>query len=137
MSGSDRTAIRAAARLALQSSLTGMTEISAWAQSVDANTLPAWAVATPRETRSRESHGLNAENLVLAVMVKRLGGDDIEDLLDADSAPVEAAVVGALRLGNMGCDLSQTEIKVDGEGAKRLGTLTMAFTVTYWVADPA
>lgn len=138
MSGADRTAVRAAARQALQgaSGLDGFTEISAWVQSVDADALPAWAVATPREIRDRQGMDNAQEDLTLAVVLKRLGGADIEDVLDADSAVIEAAVVPAVRSEFRQCELVQTEIKLDGEGARRIGTLTMAFTVTYWVDDP-
>lgn len=139
MSGSDRSAIRAAARTALQgaSGLAEFTEMSAWAQAVDPSILPAWGLVTPRETRLRQANDTAQEDLVLAVVVKRLGGDDIEDVLDADSAVIESAIVPALRTPERDCELSSTEIKLDGDGARRVGTLTMAFTVTYWVDDPA
>ncbi|NEX45187.1 hypothetical protein [Pseudotabrizicola algicola] len=139
MSGSERTAIRAAAKLALQGAagLTAFTEMSAWAQSVDSSILPAWGVVTPRETRLRQANDTAQEELVLAVFVKRLGDDDIEDVLDADSALIETAIIPALRALERDCELTSTEIRLDGEGARRLGTLTMAFTVTYWADDPA
>jgi hypothetical protein len=139
LSGADRKLIRAAAKLALgeAAALDGFSEISAWVQSVSVDTLPAWAVATPFERRDRQSQDNAQEDLTLAVVVKRVGGDDIEDLLDDDSGAIEAAIVPALRSAFRQCELAQTEITLDGDGARRVGTLTMAFTVTYWVDDPA
>lgn len=139
MSGTERKAIRAAAKLALRNdpALAAFTEISAWVQSIDATTLPAWAVATPQERRDRQSDDHAQEDVTLAVIVKRLGDDDIEDQLDDDSAAVDAAICAALRDQFTQVELAQTETKLDGEGARRVGTLTMAFTVTYWVDDPA
>jgi hypothetical protein len=137
MSGADRKEVRAQARAALELApdLAGFTAISAWVQSVDVDALPAWALATPRETRERKSHDKAQEDLTLAVVIKRLGGDDIEDILDDDSAAVEEAIVPALRSNARDAELAHTEIKLDGEGARRVGTLTMAFTVTYWTDD--
>lgn len=138
MSASDRQSIRAEARAALGASphLAGFTEISAWAQSVDVGALPAWAVATPREVRDRVSQDRDQRDLTLAVVVKRVGASDIEDQMDVDADAIEAALVPALASNNRDCDLTQTETRVDGEGAKRVGTLTMAFAITYWVDDP-
>lgn len=139
MSGADRTAIRAAAKAALQAAprFAGFSNISAWAQSVSAKDLPAWAVATPREAKDRQGQAVAQQDLTLIVVIKRVGEDDIEDVLDADSTAVEDAITAALRDESQDCDLAQTEMKVDGDGAQRVGTLTMLFNVTYWVDDPA
>lgn len=139
MSGPDRTAIRAAAKQALRddAALDGFTEISAWVQSVSVDALPAWAVATPLERRDRQQQDRAQEDLTLAVVVKRVGGDDIEDILDVDAGAIDLAIVAALRSDTRQCELAQTEITLDGDGAQRVGTLTMAFTVTYWVDDPS
>ncbi|TWJ05761.1 hypothetical protein IQ03_00569 [Gemmobacter caeni] len=137
MSASDRQQIRASARAALQAGLTGWTEFFAWAQSVNAEHLPAWAVATPSERRSSASQDTAQRETSLVVVVKLLGGDLIEDDLDEAADQIEAAVVAALRASNLMCELTQSETRIDAEAVKRLGTLTMSFTVTYWTDDPA
>lgn len=138
MTVSERKTVRDAAKAALGATahLAGFTEISAWAQSVDVQALPAWAVATPREMRDRVSQGRDERQLTLAVVIKRVGTSTIEDQMDVDADAIERALVPALSNDNRDCDLTQTETRVDGDGAQRVGTLTMAFTITYWVDDP-
>jgi hypothetical protein len=138
MSGVDRKALRDAARLALRGApgLDGYTEISAWVQKVDARSLPAWAVVTPTERRDRQTNNEAREDLMLAVIIKRTGGDDLEDLMDDDADAVAGVVVGALRDDLHQCELAQTEMRLDGDGAERVASLTLSFNVTYWVDDP-
>lgn len=139
MSASDRKEIRQAARDALTVApyFAGFTAISAWAQSVDVAALPALAVATPREGRNRDNQTVNQRDLTLALVIKRVGGTIIEDVLDDDADAAEAVIVPALRNDYRECELAISETRVDGDGAQRVGTLTMSFTVTYWVDDPA
>ncbi|WP_444452570.1 hypothetical protein ACTTAI_16340 [Rhodobacter capsulatus] len=134
MSGSDRAAVRAQAATALASvpGLDEATRISAWAQSVDAKALPAYAVATPSERSSPETFDTEQRDLTLIAVLKRLGGDDIEDVLDGDADLIEAAIYDAIRSENRLCALVQSDTRVDGDGGQRVGTITMTFTVTYW-----
>lgn len=138
MSGTERRAIRAAARAALAASagLAGFTEISAWVQSVSVETLPAIGVAAPQERRDRTAQDIDQRDLTLVVVVKRAGAEDIEDVLDDDADAIEAALVPALRSPTRQVELSQTDIRVDGDGAQRVGTLTLSFIASYWVDDP-
>lgn len=137
MSASDRMSVRAAARTALLATpeFADATLISAWAQSVDAGALPALAVATPTERVTPESHNRHQRELVLAVVLKRMGDDDIEDALDVDADAIETVILAAVFGPEMDCALTQTETRVDGDGARRVGTLTMTFTVTYWTDE--
>lgn len=139
MTASDRKEIRQAARDTLTAApyFAGFTAISAWVQSVDVAALPAWAVATPQERRTRDNQTVDQRDLTLALVIKRVGGADIEDALDDDADAAEAVIVSALRTAFRECELAMTETRVDGDGAQRVGTLTMSFTVTYWVDDPA
>jgi len=139
MSGADRVLLRQQARTALQAApvLLGYTEFWAWSQSVDGKALPGWAVATPREVRERVAQDQAQDSLTLAVIVKRTGGDDLEDLMDADADRIETALVPAMRSAARDCELATTDMRLDGEGARRVATLTLTFTVTTWVADPA
>lgn len=115
----------------------GMTRLSAWVDGFNATSLPAWFVATPRERAARVSHGTSQRDTDLVVGIKRLGTDDIEDVLDADSAVVEQLVIAALRTQERDCETGEINIKVDGGGEQRVGTLTLTFRITGWLPDPA
>ena len=138
MSASDRKAIRAAALAALTVAprFAAMTQISAWAQSVDTESLPCFGVATPEEVKeTAEVSGLSRRDLTLVLSLRRLGGDDIEDALDDDAEAAEAAIIAALLGDNQICDLRRTAVTVNGDGRARIGALTLTFMVTYWTDD--
>lgn len=136
MSGADRTEVRALAASALLATpgLSEATRISAWVQSVDAQVLPAYAIATPSERTELATYDSEQCDLTLVAVLKRLGGDDIEDILDSDADLIGAAVASAVRSASRSCELTQADTKVDGDGGQRVGTITLTFTVTYWAA---
>ncbi|MBT9386981.1 hypothetical protein KM176_24490 [Pseudooceanicola sp. CBS1P-1] len=132
-----RSTFRAQAKAALEASgaLAGVTLLSAWAEQIDAATLPVMGVATPSERSSRSSHGGTLEKgTLLQVVLKRQGGSDLEDQLDTDTAAIEAAVSGALNGAGVQCLLEEVTTIVNGEGARRIGTATASFRVTSWHA---
>lgn len=133
-----RRAYRDAAVAALGAApeLIGFTHLSAWAQNIDEATLPAFGVATPRETKAREAHDTSVRATVLTVALKRAGGDDLEDLLDADSVVVERAVIGSIETNDRECALTDTSVEIDGGASRRIGTIIMNFTVTFWPVEP-
>ena len=139
MSGADRTAFRTAARAALQSAphFAAYTSVSAWAVSLDAAEAPFLAVATPQERQSRETYDTARCELTMAVVLKVVAGDGIEDALDAACDAAEAAVTAALRDTHIQCDLTAVVSKIDGGGEQRVGTVDLSFAITYWVDDPA
>ncbi|TYB83967.1 hypothetical protein [Oceaniovalibus sp. ACAM 378] len=129
-----RTAVRTA--LKASSEFAEFTIMSAWAQKIDAETLPVMGVATPREGKQRDSLESSARETTVIVALKRQGGEDIEDVLDDDSAVIERLVLSALEADGQDCQLVDTEIDLDGGGARRVGTLIMRFTVAAWLAEP-
>lgn len=133
-----RAGYRAAVRAAMAGSaqFDGFTVMSAWAQNIDADTLPVFGVATPHEGKQREAEDSSARDTTVKVAVKRTGGDDLEDVLDDDSAIVEQLVLAVLDTDDAPCLLTDTQIELDGGGARRIGTLIMNFTVTAWLAEP-
>jgi len=139
MSGADRKAVRYAARDALTAApyFDGFTAISAWAQSVDERSLPLWAIATPGEGADRVTQGHGRRDLSLILVVKRLGDVDLEDLLDDDADAALPVILAAVRSETRDCEMTRIDMKLDGEGARRIGTLTITFNVTYWDDDPA
>lgn len=71
------------------------------------------------------------------LVLKIIGGDAIEDELDSEADAAQACVAAAIRSDIRMCELVRTLTKVDGEGAQRVGTLEMTFTVVWFENDPA
>ena len=133
-----RSQIRAAIKLAITVSplFPGITLQSAWAQNVDAASLPVIGVATPRENKDQETL-VSADRVVTAIVVlKRLGGDDLEDALDIDSIHVEAVALAAIRTLGFGAQLDSTDIEIGGSAEQRVGSLTMAFRAILQTPEP-
>lgn len=133
-----RAKIRAALRLALRVDpyFAGVEVMSAWSTNVDAETLPVLGVATPRESKDQDAQN-SAERATTAIVVlKRLGGEDIEDVLDIDSDHVEVLVLGVIRTMGLDAMLDQTDIGIDGAAERRVGTLTMTFRAFAQTPEP-
>ena len=110
---------------------------SAWAQKIDPEELPVFGVATPRETKDLEGHGTSTRSTHVIVVLKRLGGDDLEDVLDLDSEAVERIVLTAMLADpERMVALTDTEVTIDGSGAQRVGTLQMTFRAEFWPLEP-
>lgn len=126
-----RTALRDAVKTALRGlpQLAGAAEQPAWAQSVDAKSLPGWTVATPRETTRRDSAGGALRATDVLVIYKAKGGADLDDVLDGMSELIEAAVEPVLDVLVAGpAGLAETQITMDGGGEQRVGTLIMRWS---------
>ena len=134
MSGALRKSIRSAAASALQG-LTGFTSFSAWQQTVDASSLPGWAVATPNSRHNRQDNiGTAEQTPMLMVVVKRTGKpEDIEDLLDDDADAIEPLIIAAIKTYEIDCELVETAQRVDRSGAEPIGTLTLQFQITAYL----
>lgn len=134
-----RAVYRSAVRAALLASpeFGAFNARSAWAQKIDPEELPVFGVATPRESKDLEGHGTSARSTQLIVVLKRLGGDDLEDVLDIDSEAVERIVLAALLTDpERMVTLTDTEVTIDGSGAQRVGTLQMTFRAEFWPLEP-
>lgn len=139
MSGLERISLRALALAALADApeFASAQPMSAWVQTIDARALPAYGVAALTEARTLDSlDGMSRHELTLYVVVKIKGGEDIEDDLDALCDAAEEAVHLALRTPNRDCELARSTLKIDGDGAQRVGTADLQFTVIWW-EDPA
>lgn len=138
MSGADRATFRVQVKSVLEADayFADWTAAWAWSQTLDADQLPIYAVATPQERREPDAHEVARCDLTLVVILKRLGGEDIEDLLDEAGDAAESAVIAAIRTPHVQCELSNTGVKIDGSGGQRVGTLDLTFGVTYWVENP-
>lgn len=133
-----RSDLRAAAISAITGQLhfTDYTSFSAWSQNIDPDALPAFGVATPREEKTLDGLETSQRAITLIVVFKRRGGDDLDDIMDDDSVAAEMALMPALQGIIDAIDLTSTEVRIDGEGSSRVGTLTLTFRATHWLVDP-
>ncbi|WP_376872378.1 hypothetical protein [Albirhodobacter sp. R86504] len=134
-----RATFRETVRVAMMMSaeFSAFNQRSAWAQTIDASELPVFGVATPRETKVLDAQDVSTRSTQLIVVLKRLGGDDLEDVLDFDSEAVERIVLTALLADPQRmASLSDTEVTIDGSGAQRVGTLQMTFRIEGWPLEP-
>ena len=133
-----RASIRAALRLALSVAprFAEFEIIPAWTSSVDARSLPVLGIATPSETKDQDTHQAAERAITIIVVLKRLGGEDIDDVLDDDSDHVEGMVLATLRTLGIDAQLDRTDVSADGSADRRIGTLTMTFRAFVQTPDP-
>ncbi|WP_444668408.1 hypothetical protein [Cereibacter changlensis] len=133
MTQNPRAAFRAlaCAAIAADPRLQGLTQISAWAGNIDAEALPVFGVVTPQERVTPETLDSFERSTLLQVVLKRLGGDELEDRLDADADAIEPCVCLALLGAGYPCVPEDLTVTVNGDGAQRIGTLVMGFRVTW------
>lgn len=129
-----RTIVRTA--VTGSAAFTGVKVLSAWVQNISADDLPVLGVATPIERKERDSLDSSARETVLKVVLKRLGGDTIEDTLDADSQALETLIEAAFTSASVAAVLEETSIEVDGAGDRRVGSLVLTFRVSAFLAEP-
>ena len=129
-----RKAWRAAALQALQASprLYTLTTISAWTGNIPAKMLPVFGVVTPQERATPSTHSSMERSTLLQVVIKRLGGDELEDTLDEDADAVEAAICAAIGGRGVQCLPEDITVALNGDGEQRVGTLISTFRVTTW-----
>lgn len=127
-----RSAYRAQAMAALigHARFAAFTAPKVWSGALDVESLPVLGVVTPQEGFRMESFTTCERKTVLQVVIRRAGGDDVEERLDEDSTFVEALVTGALRKQNQFCFLRETSIVSNADGARTIGTLVMGFEIT-------
>lgn len=125
-----RTAAIAALRAAPRTR--PMAVLSAWAGNIDVDALPVMGVVTPQERSTPSTHGSFERVTMLQVVVKRAGGDDLEDILDADAAEIEPVIMMAVGSEDVQCLLEDLSIVVNAEGGQKIGTLIQTFRVTSW-----
>lgn len=133
-----RSGYRAAVRAALGAhpGFADVTVMRVWPGSVDVHTLPVLGVVTPNEPTSRDSQKSTTRRTLLQVVLRRVGGDDVEDRLDEDSAVIEALVYGALRGSELKCQLEDTSVVAHTQAESIVGTLIMSFRVQSWQPEP-
>ena len=116
--------------LAAHGRFAGFTAPKVWPSGLDAESLPLIGVLTPQDRSERDTHSSSRRSTLLQVGVRRLGGDDVEDVLDEDSFHVEAIVIAALQTRSVGCVLEDTSLVSNSQGEANVGTLVMSFRLT-------
>lgn len=129
-----RTAARAA--LAAVPRFADMTILSAWAGTIDPETLPVMGIVTASDQMRPSSSGQFEHETLLQVIIKRQGGDDLEDTLDDDDAAIIQAVMGAIMTRATPCWPTSMTQNLNGDGRQRIGTLVRDFRITSWRPAP-
>jgi hypothetical protein len=124
---------RALARAALAADprMGEVAQLSAWAGNIPAEMLPVLGVVTPQERATLDVFDQMERSTLLQVVVKRLGGDDLEDTLDEDAEAIEDCVVTAIFAAHHRCLPEDLTIALNGEGEQRVGTAIVNFRVTW------
>ena len=130
---SQRSAFRALARRALAADprLGSLRQLSAWTEGINAKLLPVVGVVTPRERIKPETLEHFARSTLLQVVVKRQGGEDLEDLLDLDADAIEACLCPAFFAEGWSCLPEDLSLSLNGEGDQRIGTVSAGFTLSW------
>ncbi|AZV00341.1 hypothetical protein [Paracoccus sulfuroxidans] len=118
--------------LAATARFSEFTVMRVWPGSIDAATLPVIGVLTPQERSTPDTQYTAARGTLLQIACRRLGRDEVEDVLDEDSAFIEAVVITALRRPDRSCVLEDTTIVSNSDAHVFVGTLVMSFRVTTW-----
>lgn len=107
-----------------------------WSGHVDDSRLPIMGVVTPSEGVRPSSSGRFERETLLQVALKRSGGASLEDDLDLDAEAIEAAVFAALINPSVQCFPAEISTSINGDGARRLGTVVVTFRILSWRAAP-
>jgi hypothetical protein len=124
-----RRTIRDAVAAAVEADATfsGATRLKSWGRTIDADKCPVYSVTTPREQVNRAAVDQSDRTVSVFFGLRRAGGDELEDTLDADSAAAEAAILPALD-GYLDAQFVETRIEINHDNAAtRIGTLLMEF----------
>ncbi|WP_323041143.1 hypothetical protein [Gemmobacter sp.] len=133
-----RSDYRNSARAALEAvpRFAGMTILASWAGTIDAQTMPVMGIVTASEQMRPSSSGQFEHETLLQVVIKRQGGDTLEDELDDDDAAVIQAVMAALFTPATPCWPTAMNQILNGDGKQRIGTLVRDFKITSWRPAP-
>jgi len=121
------TACRDAIRIALASAFPGVTWGKAYWRSVSAEKLPIGAVYTSTVEVDRFDANCVSRVPDIKVLVKKTGGDDLEDDMFAAAADIEVVVLEVLDGLTFDFDLTQVEVTVDGSADSAVGMMVLTF----------
>ncbi|OWJ69825.1 hypothetical protein CDV50_16015 [Haematobacter massiliensis] len=130
--GAWRSAYRTTARAALAGvpRFASVKVLPAWRGNVDEETLPVLGIVTPDERVTLSARGATERGTLLQIVVKRLGGDEIEDDLDLDAEAIEEALFAAFLSASTICKPEGISLMVEDHASRALGTLICTFRIT-------
>lgn len=131
MNGRIRFRQIARAALAADPRMGSFSQISAWEARPDADRLPLLMVVTPMEKATQATLSNFERSTVLQVGVKRLGGEDLEDLLDEDADAVEGAICRAFQEAAIICLPEEVTVTINTDGEQAVGTLISSFRIAW------
>ena len=133
-----RSDYREVARDALEAAprFSGIPIERSWAGNIDDDSLPILGVVTASEGVQPGSSGQFQRSTLLQVVIKRKGGEEIEDTLDDDAEAIEAAVFAALMTPGTQCFPADISFAINGSGRMRTGTVVVGFRITSWRPAP-
>lgn len=131
-----RGAIRAAvkAALAAHARFGDLRQVSAWSDTISAADLPSIAVATPSTQRRHIDFDTSEIGTSLEIVLKRLGGAELEDTLDADADALEVCVLSAISGEGLAPPEIRSETRLDGSAAQAVGTVTVSCSYAQFVS---
>lgn len=129
--------VRTAVRVALENApaLSAAQSHRTWVQNPDETHLPGYTVRVPSVPAARSDQTAHQRDIDLVVDFRRIGDEDLEDLLADDAAAIEPVVMAeleTLRLADtvFDYDVAGYEFDYDGGGARRVGRVLVRFTCT-------
>lgn len=122
-----RAAMRQALRDAAVVAFPGHKVARRWGQVIDKDALPGVGFFTPRFQKVRDGSNAYSRTTDIACLIKRNGGADLEDLLDADTGIAEAMVLATLKGQVEDIELDSADFDIPGSGETRIGQVTLTF----------
>jgi hypothetical protein len=134
MTGAELKALRALVFGVIETLLPGVNRTTAWVQVIDADQMPAAGVSTPSVRTTRETHdGSVRDDITLMVVLKRFGTEGaLENQLDDDLDLLNSAIIAAIEAASRDCELTETATRIDRQGDRPVGALTLQYAVTSW-----
>lgn len=132
---------RVSIRADVKTALAGLAGIAAdevttiYRKDIDIEQLPEIMVLTPREQVARVAVDQVDRTIDVMVIIRRKGGDDLDDNLDNESDDIEAAVLPVLAGHGDDEELVEVTTQFDVTGSVRVGQLEMRFRLVRYTSE--
>lgn len=132
---------RVSIRADVKTALSGLAGIAAdevttiYRKDIDIEQLPEIMVLTPREQVARVAVDQVDRTIDVMVIIRRKGGDDLDDNLDNESDDIEAAVLPVLAGHGDDEELVEVTTQFDVTGSVRVGQLEMRFRLVRYTSE--
>lgn len=99
-----------------------------WARGAAAGDLPRGWVRIPGAQVAYFDREEVVRTPRIQVLIQREGGDDLQDVQEADSAAIEAAVLPVLEARSHDTELTRVDFAASGDASSPVGEVLMEFT---------